>query len=57
MASSTRNPQCVYTVAYYFLTTSPVSAGNVIYGLYDPKYALRVIQTHTVGFYGPIRSR
>ena len=38
-------------------TISPVSAGNVIYGLYDPKYALRVIQTHTVGFYGPIRSR
>ena len=38
-------------------TISPVSAGNVIYILYNPKYALRVIQTHTVGFYGPIRSR
>ena len=34
-----------------------ITAGNVIYVLYNPKYALRVIQTHPVGFYGPIRSR
>ena len=38
-------------------TTSPDSAGNIIYILYGFKYTVRVIQTHTVGFCGPFRSR
>ena len=57
MARSTRNPKCNHTVDYYLLNYYSGLCRQHYIILYGFKYTVRVIQTHTVGFCGPFRSR
>ena len=57
MARSTQNPKMTTRSTIIYETVSPGAAGINIYILYGSKYTVRVVQTHTVGFYGPFRSR
>ena len=57
MARSTQNPNMTTRSTIIYETVSPGAAGINIYILYGSKYTVRVVQTHTVGFYGPFRSR
>ena len=57
MARSTQNPNMITRSTIIYETVSPGAAGINIYILYGSKYTVRVVQTHTVGFYGPFRSR
>ena len=57
MARSTQNPNMITRSTIIYETGSPGAAGINIYILYGSKYTVRVVQTHTVGFCGPFRSR
>ena len=57
MARSTQIPNMITRSTIIYETVSPGAAGISIYIYYGSKYRVRVVQTHTVGFDGPFRSR
>ena len=57
MARSTQVPNMITRSTIIYETVSPGAAGISIYIYYGSKYRVRVVQTHTVGFDGPFRSR
>ena len=57
MARSTQIPNMITRSTIIYEIVSPGAAGISIYIYYGSKYRVRVVQTHTVGFDGPFRSR